>query len=108
MKTMKRNLLFAAIATALPLASAQASVIVLDFENINSSYPTINYANIQEFYNGGTSSQGTSGTNFGVSFEDNARAIRFYARNGFAQDGRDVNPTSGRPVLRMAWRPSSA
>ncbi|MCB1413490.1 MAG: GNAT family N-acetyltransferase [Xanthobacteraceae bacterium] len=40
--------------------------------------------------------------------EDNARAIRFYARNGFAQDGRDVNPTSGRPVLRMAWRPSSA
>ena len=75
MKTMKRNLLFAAVATALPLASAQASVIVLDFENINTSYPTTNYANIQEFYNGGTSSQGTSGTNFGVSFEDNARAI---------------------------------
>ena len=36
---------------------------------------------------------------------DNARAIRFYERNGFAQDGEDVNPTSGRPVLRMAWRP---
>lgn len=75
MKTMKRTLLFAAVATALPLASAQASVIVLDFENINSSYPSTNYANIQDFYNGGTSSQGTSGTNFGVSFEDNARAI---------------------------------
>jgi putative acetyltransferase len=35
---------------------------------------------------------------------DNARAIRFYERNGFAQAGRDVNPTSGRPVLRMEWK----
>jgi putative acetyltransferase len=37
--------------------------------------------------------------------EDNARAIRFYLRNGFAHAGKDVNPTSGRPVLRMEWRP---
>jgi putative acetyltransferase len=36
--------------------------------------------------------------------KDNARAIRFYARNGFAQAGEDVNPTSGRPVLKMRWR----
>ena len=36
--------------------------------------------------------------------KDNARAIRFYERNGFAHAGEDVNPTSGRPVLRMAWR----
>jgi putative acetyltransferase len=34
---------------------------------------------------------------------DNARAIRFYRRNGFAFAGEDVNPTSGRPVLRMQW-----
>jgi putative acetyltransferase len=34
---------------------------------------------------------------------DNARAIRFYERNGFVHAGEDVNPTSGRPVLRMAW-----
>jgi putative acetyltransferase len=34
---------------------------------------------------------------------DNARAIRFYQRNGFAHAGEDVNPTSGRPVLRMEW-----
>jgi putative acetyltransferase len=34
---------------------------------------------------------------------DNARAIRFYTRNGFAPAGEDVNPTSGRPVLRMEW-----
>jgi putative acetyltransferase len=35
---------------------------------------------------------------------DNARAIRFYGRNGFVHAGEDVNPTSGRPVLRMEWR----
>jgi putative acetyltransferase len=37
--------------------------------------------------------------------KDNARAIRFYERNGFVHAGDDVNPISGRPVLKMAWRP---
>ncbi|MBR0813856.1 GNAT family N-acetyltransferase [Bradyrhizobium diazoefficiens] len=36
--------------------------------------------------------------------KDNSRAIRFYERNGFAHAGDDVNPTSGRPVLKMEWR----
>ena len=36
---------------------------------------------------------------------DNARAIRFYERNGFGHADEDVNPASGRPVLRMAWTP---
>ena len=36
---------------------------------------------------------------------DNARAIRFYERSGFAHVGDDVNPTSRRPVLKMAWKP---
>jgi putative acetyltransferase len=36
--------------------------------------------------------------------KDNARAIRFYARNGFVHAGEDVNPTSGKPVLKMAWK----
>jgi putative acetyltransferase len=36
--------------------------------------------------------------------KDNARAIRFYERNGFVHAGEDVNPTSGRPVKKMAWR----
>ena len=38
---------------------------------------------------------------------DNIRAIRFYERNGFVQAGSDVNPTSGRLVLRMEWPPHS-
>ncbi len=37
--------------------------------------------------------------------KDNTRAIRFYLRNGFEHAGEDVNPTSGRPVLKMAWAP---
>jgi putative acetyltransferase len=36
---------------------------------------------------------------------DNVRAIRFYQRNGFVHAGEDVNPTSGRPVLKMEWKP---
>lgn len=36
---------------------------------------------------------------------DNYRAIRFYERNGFVHDGEDVNPSSKRPILKMAWRP---
>ena len=36
--------------------------------------------------------------------KDNARAIRFYERNGFAHAGEDVNPTSGRAVLKMEWK----
>lgn len=35
---------------------------------------------------------------------DNARAIRFYERSGFIHAGEDVNPTSGRPVLKMEWK----
>jgi putative acetyltransferase len=36
---------------------------------------------------------------------DNARAIRFYAKHGFAISGADENPISGKPVHRMSWRP---
>lgn len=37
--------------------------------------------------------------------KDNARAISFYEKHGFEMAGEDVNPTSGKPVLRMRWRP---
>ncbi len=36
--------------------------------------------------------------------KDNVRAIRFYEKHGFQYAGEDVNPVSGRPVNRMAWR----
>lgn len=37
--------------------------------------------------------------------DDNARAIGFYRKCGFADAGDDVNPVSGRPVKRMRWQP---
>jgi putative acetyltransferase len=38
--------------------------------------------------------------------KDNARAIRFYEKHGFAYAGEDKNPVSGKPVNRMSWRAS--
>lgn len=39
--------------------------------------------------------------------KDNARAIRFYEKHGFAYVSEDKNPVSGVPVNRMAWRAKS-
>jgi putative acetyltransferase len=39
--------------------------------------------------------------------KDNARAIRFYQKHGFAYAGEDKNPVSGKPVNRMRWRAKS-
>ena len=36
--------------------------------------------------------------------KDNARAIAFYTKRGFAYDGEDKNPVSGIAVNRMRWR----
>lgn len=36
---------------------------------------------------------------------DNARAIRFYEKQGFVDVGATVNEISGAPVRRMRWRP---
>lgn len=52
-------------------AMASAAVITLDFEGI-APYPNDSTVSINGFYNGGTSSIGTSGTNFGVEFTSNA------------------------------------
>jgi putative acetyltransferase len=36
---------------------------------------------------------------------DNARAIRFYEKHGFAISGAAMNWRSGAPVHKMSWRP---
>jgi len=36
---------------------------------------------------------------------DNARAIRFYEKQGFAITGQEVNPRSSAPIYTMSWRP---
>jgi hypothetical protein len=72
---LRASTLLAAGVVLVSSGSARTDVIDLTFEGINPTYPTTNYAFVQNFYNGGTSSAGTSGTNFGVSFSSNAQAI---------------------------------
>jgi putative acetyltransferase len=36
---------------------------------------------------------------------DNARALRFYQKQGFVVTGADVNARSGVPIQKMSWRP---
>lgn len=73
---MKR-LLSLAVAGCLYVLSpaiSQAAIITLNFEGVNATYPS-GYAFVQDFYNGGMSSDGTSGINYGISFSSNAQAI---------------------------------
>jgi putative acetyltransferase len=39
--------------------------------------------------------------------QDNARAVRFYRKHGFAIAGEDVNARSGAPVYLMRWQANS-
>jgi hypothetical protein len=72
---MKVNYKLSAIAAGILFAFGSANAaVVLNFEGINATYPS-GYAFINGFYNGGTSSDGTSGTNYGVEFTGNAQAI---------------------------------
>lgn len=58
----------------LAVVSASAGEILLDFENISPTYPFSNVA-ILNYYNGGVSAVGTSGTNYGIAFDNNAEAF---------------------------------
>ena len=68
-----KSLLLAVIAASSCFGTAHAT-IDLTFEGINPSYTESN-PEILDFYNGGTSSAGTSGTNYGISFPSTALAI---------------------------------
>lgn len=75
MSVMKITSSLLALASALLFAtSANAATIYLDFEGI-APYPNDNDVSIGGFYNGGTSSIGTSGTNFGVEFTSEATLL---------------------------------
>ena len=72
---MRPALRIAAAPMALALTSAAyASTIDLTFENI-APYPNSNNVLIENYYDGGTSSIGTTGPNFGVTFSSNALLI---------------------------------
>ena len=61
--------LSAGLGLAMAAAPASADVIVLTFEGAGDQ------AMIDDFYNGGTDSQGHAGTNFGVEFNANALSL---------------------------------
>ena len=71
--TLKRFSMLVAVLAAISLP-ASAAVIDLTFENIDV-YPHSNSVQILEYYNGGFSSAGTTGPNYGVSFPSNALNI---------------------------------
>jgi hypothetical protein len=69
---------------------ANASLIILDFEGIG------NTANINDFYNGGTDSQGNSGVNYGISFGTNTLGLIDSDAGGTASI---ANEPSGESVM---------
>jgi hypothetical protein len=78
MDTLSRVIEFAGIVTAVAttfivMPKAQAATITLNFEGIVPNGAQV--TNINNFYNGGNSSGGTSGLNLGVTFSANAQAI---------------------------------
>jgi len=87
----------AALAACFVLAvPAQAAVITLDFEDVNATYPS-GFAFVDDFYDGGTSSDGTTGTDFGIQFSDNAQAICLNSTSVFCSNtsrGGIGNPNS--------------
>lgn len=99
MKAKFITLLFALVAVT--AITASAAVVDLTFEGINKTYPS-GYAFIQQFYNGGTSSDGTSGPNYGVSFPANAQAICLNTIGAFCSNtsrGGLGDPNSQRGAL---------
>jgi hypothetical protein len=66
--SLSKSLFTLAVFSATP---ALADVNVINFEGI-APYPNNNIVFIDQYYNGGTSSAGTSGPNYGVSFSANS------------------------------------
>jgi hypothetical protein len=85
MKYQKFLLSGASIAAAFAAGSAaNAAVVVLDFDGVANPN---NSAIIDGYYNGGTSSDGNSGPNYGVTFSSNALALNNYNGSGEPSPG---------------------
>lgn len=67
-------------------ASANAATIVLDFEGLGDQEA------INDFYNGGTSQNGNSGFNYGVSFSSNTLSIIDSDAGGSGNFGGEPSP----------------
>ncbi|PZO55865.1 MAG: PEP-CTERM sorting domain-containing protein [Phormidesmis priestleyi] len=72
--------------TTFNVEKAQAATIVLDFEGLQ------NLENVNGFYNGGSGSQGNTGTNFGIEFSSNSLAIVDADAGGTGNFGGEPSP----------------
>ncbi|WP_421938026.1 PEPxxWA-CTERM sorting domain-containing protein [Phenylobacterium sp.] len=99
---MRRDLACLLSALTLSLTPALAhGAVVLGFERINAAYPTTSYAQILGYYGGGTSSQATSGPNFGITFAANAVAVCLNGPGGSCSNAsrNGTAPTSDEGTL---------
>jgi hypothetical protein len=71
---MRNSVLLAAAFAGCLLASPAAATVTINFENIGT-YAVNSGIAVQNFYNGGTASNGHTGTNLGVSFASNATTL---------------------------------
>jgi len=69
-------------------APASAAVIVLDFEGAGDEAQLLN------FYNGGTDSQGNSGVNYGIQFGSNALSIIDVDAGGTGNIANEPSPST--------------
>jgi PEP-CTERM motif len=92
-----RKIKFLAAATVLCASAANAQVITLDFEGIVALNGNI--TTVGNFYNGGTSGDGTTGVNHGITFSAGAQAICKATQGGPACTGNFDGAPSPRSVL---------
>jgi len=79
-----RNLKLAlCAASALVGSAAYAGPVTLTFEGVG------NVASVNDFYNGGTDSQGHSGVNYGINFSSNSLGLIDGAAGGSGNTGND-------------------
>lgn len=110
---MSRNM-WAALALGIAAAGAQAAPITLNFEGI-APHPNGNNVLIDSFYNGGSSSNGSSGTNYGVEFVGNSALLLCLntagvtcsntSKGGLGVAGSDKGAMffiSGNPIMNVA------
>lgn len=99
---MRRLIVLLLAAGLLYAVPASAAVIVLDFEGAGDQAQLLN------FYNGGTDSQGNSGVNHGIQFGSNALSLIDLDSGGSGNFGNEPSPDtvmfflSGTAILNYA------
>ena len=88
---------------ALALSAPAAAADVLGFEGINPAYPSSS-TQILNFYDGGVSGAGTSGANYGISFDANAVAVCLNSLSVTCSNASTggLVPTSAKGALGLA------